>query len=967
MMNNRGHLPAGQPIPPMQGAMDMGPGPGPAPGVGVGLSPQGPGSGGPRRSGRPHQPYPAHHSPYQPQHPHMSQHQPMYAAHGYMPYAAPPYYSPMPPQYHQNGGMAPSAYIPYPQQQQYARSPPMPQQYAPMVPQSYSRPPHHSPIVGNPYQVAPPAAPVPLPPHTPSSTHSSSVAIPPPIASPIPSQVVETPAPPAPSQPPSQPEPQPQPEPPLASPLLKTPALQLGPTESYMPKVLLPLPWLSTPDELFPKRTTRLRRRRKIVVSGSGNLQLPSQHPSSEDAGPKHGVDEEQSEVAASYPAENATATTPKAAKKSAALEPPPRSETPSTQDQPSEGASTSPTTPISLQPSATSAMTPTQSAKPASRAAVPALPAVPVIPKPAPEGKGSEKVEGDSADQTVSGEQPAEGLNGPSEVSSEATETAPAPVKVAPKLWTGLFAKASAAAKAPAAVDGQPDTNGVSALGVPGIVPPATAFANSSASSVAEAIQAYQVGGAEKLAFLEPRGLVNTGNMCYMNSVLQVLIFCIPFYDFLDQVSKKAAHSFKSETPLIDAMIMFMREFNVIDSATSVDQLKRRLKIEELEQYGEPFIPEFVYDAIRRLPRFASMRRGHQQDAEEFLGFLLEGLHDECAQVLRAAPISTASTAPNSSLPSPTSSSKDADGDDWLEVGRRQKPSVTRSSGYSNVSSPITKIFGGQLRSELRVPGLKNSVTLEPYQPLQLDIGAPHIRNIVDALKGLTRPETLVGDFNSPHGKDAKATKQVFIESLPPVLILHLKRFQFDAEGHGTVKIWKKVGYPLELEIPAEVVSRQRRNTTLASGAGLPKYRLSAVVYHHGKNASGGHYTVDVRRQDGREWIRLDDTVIHRVASEDVAEGGAEEDSAKSSSSQQDSRKETFTTGSNRFGGMNDEDAGDDDGWKQAPANGKKWSSVVNGAGGGSSPAANGPRSKQIKDNIKDNKVAYLLFYERI
>lgn len=39
------------------------------------------------------------------------------------------------------------------------------------------------------------------------------------------------------------------------------------------------------------------------------------------------------------------------------------------------------------------------------------------------------------------------------------------------------------------------------------------------------------------------------------MKQVLQVLIFCIPFYEFLDQVSKKAAHSFNSETPLIDAM----------------------------------------------------------------------------------------------------------------------------------------------------------------------------------------------------------------------------------------------------------------------------------------------------------------------------------------------------------------------------------------------------------------------------
>ena len=54
---------------------------------------------------------------------------------------------------------------------------------------------------------------------------------------------------------------------------------------------------------------------------------------------------------------------------------------------------------------------------------------------------------------------------------------------------------------------------------------------------------------------------------------------------------------------------IMFMREFPVIDSAISVEQLRMRLKDNELEQYGEAFIPEFVYEVIRRLPRFASMR----------------------------------------------------------------------------------------------------------------------------------------------------------------------------------------------------------------------------------------------------------------------------------------------------------------------------------------------------------------------
>lgn len=51
------------------------------------------------------------------------------------------------------------------------------------------------------------------------------------------------------------------------------------------------------------------------------------------------------------------------------------------------------------------------------------------------------------------------------------------------------------------------------------------------------------------------------------------------------------------------------MREFPVIDSALSVEKLRMRLKETELEQYGEPFTPEFVYEVIRRLPRFSSMR----------------------------------------------------------------------------------------------------------------------------------------------------------------------------------------------------------------------------------------------------------------------------------------------------------------------------------------------------------------------
>ena len=323
-----------------------------------------------------------------------------------------------------------------------------------------------------------------------------------------------------------------------------------------------------------------------------------------------------------------------------------------------------------------------------------------------------------------------------------------------------------------------------------------------------------------------------------------------------------------------------------------------------------------------------------------------------------------------------PTSSNEN----EWLEVGRKQKAAVTRSSGAISTESPITKIFGGKLRSVLRVPGMKDSVTLEPYQPLQLDVSAPNVTNIIEALKGLTRSETLHGEFNSPRGPGKSATKQVFIETLPQVLILHLKRFQYDNQG-GTQKVWKKVGYPLELEIPKEVFPQHRRPALMNHG-GLPKYRLISVVYHHGKNATGGHYTVDVRRQDDREWIRLDDTVLRRIRSEDVAHSGSEED-PKILALALEQHKNDSKSSRNVFEQLDeDEQAQTENGWSEvngastgisghAAATTKKWSGVVNGSrspttANGSGKATPVPATA-ARSGIKDNKVAYLLFYQKI
>ncbi|KAI8633759.1 cysteine proteinase [Xylariaceae sp. FL1651] len=928
---NGNHLPAGQPMP-----------------GGVGGAASGPGLNGGRR-----RPPPAPYSTHQAYHQHQQHAGPMYPGSYMNPYANSYYPHHQMAHHYQTGHMPNTPYaMPYNAYPQ--RSPPtIHQAYPPIVsssmqahPQPYPRPPPQqpSPALSTPPPfptTAPPPAPIP---QTPTSSHSSQAA----------------------TVPLSPPTPQPQ----AAAPPL--PDVEVLPARTPFK---YPLPWLSLSNEPFPLRATKSRRRRrKMDVTAS--VELP---PNIQNG---VGPDDELKTASSN---DQPTLETPKLKTTIAVTS---TCEAPletSSQDLPPEeyAQPNSPSTPVSAKavtPSATSS-SPTKANKSAARAAVPAVPVIPAVPKTSPKDTKSPLRSEEKQVATLSGsgrldEVPLSGTETQVESQAEPASVTQ-PNKHVPKLWSGLFHHAAPAITPLAGANNT--GSGTNTANVPpsdtsgvgnGISGPGH-FAKSNASSLAEALRAYQVSSGHKIAFLEPRGLINTGNMCYMNSVLQVLIFCIPFYDFLDQVSKKAAHSFKSETPLIDAMVMFMREYKVIDSAISVDQLRRRLKSEELEQYSDAFIPEFVYDAIKSLPRFAGMQRGHQQDAEEFLGFLLESLHDECAQVMRHLTDSSATTtAANSSVATPTGASSPispADASDWLEVGRKQRAAVTRSSGHPIASSPITKIFGGQLRSELRVTGMKDSVTLEPFQPLQLDIGSPQVHNILDALKGLTRSETLHGDFGSPRGPDALATKQVLIESVPPVLILHLKRFQFDAAGTGTVKIWKKVGYPLELELPKELFSRQKRNTLNAEGAGFPRYKLIAAVYHHGKNASGGHYTVDLRRQDGREWIRLDDTIIRRIRSEDVAEGGVEEDTNKSASWTDQKQSVIGPVTGNRFEGIGDDDAGDEEGWNKvsAPTNGaKKWSSVVNGGGSNTAPSVKG---KPVKDSIKDNKVAYLLFYQKI
>lgn len=141
------------------------------------------------------------------------------------------------------------------------------------------------------------------------------------------------------------------------------------------------------------------------------------------------------------------------------------------------------------------------------------------------------------------------------------------------------------------------------------------------------------------------------------------------------------------------------------------------------------------------------------------------------------------------------------ADGAGWLEVGKKQRTNVVRSS--ETRESAVSRLFGGTIRSVLHTPGQKDSVTLEPYQPLQLDIQSSGVLTISDALRHISEPETVPGVWSAARGSNVDAAKQVYIETFPPVLMLHLKRFVYDGNEQSVVKRSRPVAYGTELVIP--------------------------------------------------------------------------------------------------------------------------------------------------------------------
>ncbi|KAF2323789.1 hypothetical protein GH714_036929 [Hevea brasiliensis] len=337
----------------------------------------------------------------------------------------------------------------------------------------------------------------------------------------------------------------------------------------------------------------------------------------------------------------------------------------------------------------------------------------------------------------------------------------------------------------------------------------------------------------------------VNDGNSGDTDNDPLALLSCSPFVQLLRDL--RIRNIPKVGFPTLTAFAEFVSNFDMPSSSS----MKKDIAIVES---GRPFSPAMFEGVLKNFTPdmpYSISGRPRQEDAQEFLSFIMDQMHDELLE------FEGHSASINGAKSTLVSSTED---DEWETVGPKNKSAVTRTQSF--IPSELSDIFGGQLRSVVKARGNKASATVQPFLLLHLDIYPEAVHTIEDALHLFSAPENLEGYRTSAIGKAGAVTarKSVKIQTLSKILILHLMRFSYGSQG--SAKLHKPVHFPLELVLGRELLVSPLNESR--------KYELVATVTHHGREPSKGHYTADARYPNG-QWLHFDDAFVTAIGTSKV------------------------------------------------------------------------------------------------
>lgn len=284
---------------------------------------------------------------------------------------------------------------------------------------------------------------------------------------------------------------------------------------------------------------------------------------------------------------------------------------------------------------------------------------------------------------------------------------------------------------------------------------------------------------------------IVQFGNSCYSNSVLQALYFCKPFRDKV--LEYKAKNKRTKETLLSCLADLF---YSIATQKKKVGSIAPKKFIARLRKEKEEF-DNYI-----------------QQDAHSFLNFLINHINEIILaerQQPNAAGVSTNGVNnSNGTAKKSSTSGTESPSTSTMPPPPPPPPGSTSSSPSSSASSSsseptwVHEIFQGILTSETRCLNCETvSSKDEHFFDLQVDIDQN--TSITHCLRCFSNTETLCSDNKFKCDNCCsyqEAQKRMRVKKLPMILALHLKRFKYMEQYNRHIKVSHRVVFPLELRL---------------------------------------------------------------------------------------------------------------------------------------------------------------------
>nr|CAG4708846.1 unnamed protein product [Naegleria fowleri] len=147
-------------------------------------------------------------------------------------------------------------------------------------------------------------------------------------------------------------------------------------------------------------------------------------------------------------------------------------------------------------------------------------------------------------------------------------------------------------------------------------------------------------------------------------------------------------------------------------------------------------------------------------------------------------------------------------------------------------------------------------------YMDLQLVVRS--VSSVEEALDNYVKPELLEGNeqwiCEELGNKKIDAIKGLKLKTLPYILTLHLKRFDYDLQTWTRIKLGNMVTFPFELDMTKYVTNQ--------SGSYI--YDLFAVLIHSG-SALGGHYYAYIKSFSTGKWYNFNDSNVSEIDAQQV------------------------------------------------------------------------------------------------